>query len=49
MLRDIDTARRVLDEMLLARIEERHIQFLAHHGTLPPDLPVSARCLAGSL
>jgi hypothetical protein len=39
MLPDISTARRVLDEMLLARIEERHIHFLARRGSLPPDLP----------
>jgi hypothetical protein len=49
MLRDIDTARRVLHEMLLARTEKSHIHLLARRGTLPPDLPVSARCLAGSL
>jgi hypothetical protein len=39
MLPDINTARRVLDEMLLARIEERHIHFLARRDSLPPDLP----------
>lgn len=39
MLPDVNTARRVLDEMLLARIEERHIHFLARRDTLPPDLP----------
>ncbi|MEK6593442.1 MAG: DUF1269 domain-containing protein [Pseudomonadota bacterium] len=39
MLPDMHTAHRVLDEMLLARIEERHIHFLARRGTLPPDLP----------
>lgn len=39
MLPDANTAHRVLDEMLLARIEERHIHFLARRGTLPPGLP----------
>jgi hypothetical protein len=39
MLPDIKTAHLVMDEMLLARIEERHIHFLARRGALPPDLP----------
>ena len=39
MLPDFDSARSMLDEMLLARIEERHIHFLAKRGTLPEDLP----------
>jgi len=39
MLPSFDSARSVLDEMLLARIEERHIHFLARRGTLPADLP----------
>jgi len=39
MLPDFDSARSMLDEMLLARIEERHIHFLAKRGTLPHDLP----------
>jgi hypothetical protein len=29
----------MLDEMLLARIDEHHIRFLAQRGTLPVDLP----------
>jgi len=39
MLPDSDSARQMLDEMLLARIEVRHIHFLARRGTLPPELP----------
>jgi hypothetical protein len=39
MLPDIQSAREMLDEMLLARIAERHIHFLAKRGTLPDDLP----------
>lgn len=36
---DIDTARRIVDEMLLARIEERHLHILAQRGTPLEDLP----------
>ena len=39
MLPDFISARGMLDEMLLARIEERHIRFLAKRGTLPDDPP----------
>lgn len=39
MLPDSDSARQMLDEMLLARIEVRHIHFLARRGILPPELP----------
>lgn len=39
VLPDVQSARQMLDEMLLARIEERHIHFLAKRGLLPPDLP----------
>jgi len=39
MLPDIQSAREMLDDMLLARIEERRIHFLAKRGTLPDDLP----------
>ncbi len=39
MLPDSDSARKMLDEMLLARIEVRHIHFLARRDTLPPELP----------
>jgi hypothetical protein len=39
LLPDVGTAREMLDAMLLARIEERHIRFLAKRGMLPPDLP----------
>ena len=39
MLPDVHSARRMLDELLLMRIEERHLHFLARRGTLPADLP----------
>src|ERR1041384_1657289 len=39
MLPDMPSARAMLDELLLARIEERHIRFLAREGTLPDDMP----------
>ena len=39
VLPDIASARAMLDEMLLARIEVKHIHFLGTRGTLPPDLP----------
>lgn len=39
MLPDVDSARKMMDEMLLARIEDRRVHFLARRGTLPPDLP----------
>jgi hypothetical protein len=39
LLPDIESARGMLNEMLLARIEERRIRFLAKRGTLPADLP----------
>ncbi|HWI13598.1 MAG TPA: DUF1269 domain-containing protein, partial [Burkholderiales bacterium] len=39
VLPDIESARQMLDEMLLSRIEERHIHFLAQRDTLPADLP----------
>ena len=39
MLADCPSARRMLDEMLLLRIEERHMHFLAKRGTLPHDMP----------
>ncbi len=39
LLPDIESARGMLDEMLLARIEERRIHFLAKRGTLPDGLP----------
>lgn len=39
MLPDVPSARAMLDELLLARIEERHIKFLARDGTLPDDMP----------
>jgi len=39
MLPDVDNARRMLNEMLLARVDIRHIRFLARRGTMPPELP----------
>ncbi|HEX9172672.1 MAG TPA: DUF1269 domain-containing protein [Telluria sp.] len=39
MLPDIPSARALLDELLLKRIEIRHIHFMAAEGTLPPDMP----------
>jgi hypothetical protein len=39
MLPDIAVARSVLDELLLARIDDRHIHFLGQRDSLPPDLP----------
>ena len=39
VLPDVQSARTMLNDMLLARIECRHIHFLAARGTLPPDLP----------
>lgn len=39
VLPDVQSARGMLDEMLLARIEIAHIHFLGQRGELPPDLP----------
>lgn len=39
LLPDVVTARAMLDELLLARVEERHIKFLARRDALPADLP----------
>ena len=39
VLPDIASARTMLNEMLLARIEVKHIHFLGQRGTLPADLP----------
>jgi hypothetical protein len=36
---DIATTRRIVDDLLLARIEERHIHVLAKRGTPLEDLP----------
>lgn len=41
VLPDVESARGMLDEMLLARIEIKHIHFLGRRGELPPDLPES--------
>ena len=39
MLPDCQSARSMLDEMLLARVDEHHLHFLANRGTLPNDMP----------
>lgn len=39
MLPDVPSARAMLDELLLARVEERHMHFCATEGSLPPDMP----------
>ena len=39
MLPDVESARTMLNDMLLARIECRHIHFLSRRGSLPADLP----------
>jgi len=36
---DLETSRRIVDDLLLARIEERHIHVLAKRGTALQDLP----------
>ena len=36
---DVNTARKIEDELLLARIEERHMHFLARDGVNLRDLP----------
>jgi hypothetical protein len=36
---DVQSARRIVDELLLARIEERHIHVIAKEGTDMEDLP----------
>lgn len=39
LLPDIESARRTLDDMLLSRIDEKHIHFMTGGQPLPPDLP----------
>ncbi|WP_229414591.1 DUF1269 domain-containing protein [Zemynaea arenosa] len=39
MLPDIPSARAILDELLLKRISESHLHFIARDGTLPQDMP----------
>jgi hypothetical protein len=36
---DISTTRRVIDDLLLARVEERHLHVIAKRGTALEDLP----------
>ncbi|MBC3920230.1 DUF1269 domain-containing protein [Undibacterium sp. CY18W] len=39
MLPDAGSARAMLDELLLARVDERHMHFHAREGMLPADMP----------
>lgn len=39
MLPDVSSARSLLDALLLARIEEKHMHFCAKEGTALPDMP----------
>lgn len=39
LLPDIESARRTLDDLLLSRIEQKHIHFLSIGAALPDDLP----------
>ncbi|MDB5763609.1 MAG: hypothetical protein JWQ21_2604 [Herminiimonas sp.] len=39
LLPDIAGARRTLDDMLLSRIEQRHIRFMTSGASLPADMP----------
>ncbi len=39
MLPNITSARAMLDELLLARIDERFMHFMAKEGALPDDMP----------
>lgn len=39
MLPSVASARSMLDELLLARVEERNMHFYAKEGTLPCDMP----------
>jgi hypothetical protein len=39
MLPDVPSARAMLDEMLLARVPECNMKFMAKEGTLPNDMP----------
>lgn len=41
LLPDIGRARRIVDQLLLARIEERHIHILAREGTSMEGLPAA--------
>lgn len=36
---DLDSAKKIVDELLLARVEERHIHVIAKEGTPLADLP----------
>src|SRR3954471_21383066 len=38
LLPDLDSAKRTADDLLLARVEDRHMRFLARRGTLLGEL-----------
>lgn len=38
-LPDLESARRAFDDMLLSRIEQRHVRFISGGAPLPPDMP----------
>ncbi len=42
LLPDVPTARKIVDELLLAHVEWRHIHLLAREGTALEDLPEAA-------
>ena len=42
VLPDVASARSMLDDMLLARVECSHIHFLSKRDSLPPDLPAAS-------
>jgi len=46
---DISTARTIIDELLLARIEVRHLHIIAKRGTPLEDLPEASVLLAAAL
>lgn len=39
LLPDLNSARRAMDDMLLNRIEQRHLHFMTNGAPLPPDMP----------
>ena len=42
LLPDVAAARAAMDELLLARIEARHIRFMTAGQNLPPELPAAS-------
>ncbi|HEY8605910.1 MAG TPA: DUF1269 domain-containing protein [Noviherbaspirillum sp.] len=39
LLPDLDSARKAMDELLLSRIEARHIRFMTNGKRMPDDMP----------